>query len=48
MSYYSPIYRHTSAADNNDLPNGHYLLTHVKQPAKSILSADDKDWRGEE
>ncbi|PWN36496.1 P-loop containing nucleoside triphosphate hydrolase protein [Meira miltonrushii] len=35
-------------ADNNDLPNGRYLLSHVKQPAKRILSTDDKDWRGEE
>lgn len=35
-------------ADNNDLPNGRFLLAHVLEPAKRILSIDDPRWKGQE
>ena len=37
-----------NTADNNDLPNGRYLLDHVLEPATRLQSIDDREWRGAE
>ena len=33
-------------ADENDLPNGRWLLTHVLEPARRLASIDDPSWAG--
>jgi hypothetical protein len=35
-------------ADNNDLPNGRFLLQNTLEPALRIHSVDDEYWRGQE
>lgn len=37
-----------SSADNNDIPNGQYLLQHVLEPSIRLKSIDDVYWRGSE
>ncbi|UZJ53452.1 hypothetical protein CBS101457_002772 [Exobasidium rhododendri] len=38
----------TWRADNNDIPNGRYLLQHVMEPATRIKSIEDILWKGAE
>jgi hypothetical protein len=35
----------TRAADNNDLPNGDWLMSHLLAPYTVVTSIDDPSWR---
>lgn len=43
-----PLLMHFSTADNNDLPNGDYLLAHILEPALKVPSLDEPSWAGAE
>lgn len=34
------------SADNNDMPNGRYLMEHVLEPCLRLKSIDDSTWQG--
>lgn len=42
---FSPMSLSHFLADNNDIPNGRYLLQHVLEPARRLYSNDDETWR---